>query len=1744
MDPGHRRSNPRLTDVDGSHQQVMERPADLEQRFKDGEAWRLVDVLLSGGAPWGFTLRGGREHREPLLITKVEEGSKAAAVSLQVGDELININDFPLSGYRQEAICLVKGSYKTLSLVVKRNMKMVDIVAQKMPSESDVHVARSFLTKILRSSMRRNEPVSRPHSWHATKFNESQSETAKIQSPPPPVWHTRYDASSSSTDLSTGWEQTNLRRVSDQFSSLGSMDSLEHVPHPYPSGRLSPAKSNTSAEHLGGGGGGGGKRDSAYSSFSTSSGTPDYTLSKSNAASTENVLYKVSQWDSGGRHSNGRHSQSLSEGAKADERAGYLQLPGGPAGRESPRPEEQPPGPRPSNSGRASFGPVWHVPEKKKPTHSPSPPPPLPPVRSDSFAATKVHEKGLVIAYPEDPDPHLHTKAPEASDTRRGYSLSAKNDAGGPHVSSDSYHHNQLNSNKLYSLSSTDVRLGPPPYAYTPYHQRQYSDESTFYSQPRTPSAAKPHNISAYYSSMQELPTNNFTQTYGHTQTPAPATSLSSTAIDQNPDGAGHTRYYCVTARQPASQAQVGKTEDGGRGACVETVSSERAPLSPQTLQKTKYQLSQPQPAHPTAKDSNGYGQQDDPAPRHKLPAVLAPPAGPEGPAKHGGDNRGSQRRLDVQNAEAHYMSYPPSRQPDQRRSLSTQHREPDVRPGGPQGVGISPQTTPLLHSLSSESAGRGDAPDPLTLQQMRRSERFATTLRCEIQMRRAKLQKSKSVAALSGTSEAAEEEEEAAEAESQENSVASPSSEGSFSSTYKDHLKEAQARVLKATSFRRRDLEPVLLEHSGSDGLPGYPSSVLGRKDSNPLPSVSEAPPSRSGGSQVTRIGGRKRFTTERKVRSYSEPDKIHEVGVEEGVAPPERADSMTDRRKLFETTGKPAFPKPLPKHGPQSSSEAPREPQARALAPSRGSEDGLCEARTRGLPPAEYPEEARGLEVSHRQALLEQQRLGTFAEYEATWSLPKKPAETRASGRYRSADNILDPAAEERTKPTCVHERSRSSPSADLYGQNIPVPGRKSAEHCQPEHQPAAQNHKVSSLPPGQPLCVHVQHRGGSSPPVRSSSRNHGDGRAPERPADTDRFPEPPPPPVTAQSPEHRLSAGPGPGCHRPSDSALPGSDPSSEPPAGPRRRAPAPLRPPPPRLDRPRCPEIAPLLGKSQEALTACSPIKELNPAPVAAPSPRSLSEQSQGLPENKRGGDNPVAPSNPQPAPPSLSGPSGQAKPSMDGQRSPSPQFAPQRLTDKPPASLQDENSTRTENVMENSSSPSARKVPIKIVHSESLTEKESRHYLLHSDSQAGPQAPGALSQVGSLGAPDQSYSLFCAYSRQRDPEPQAEGEPDPGPALHADLRLHIDSDTSPEIEQQAAAGFPTAPPPDVAPPATHLPAPPTTEDPPPPPEAPSSNGVAPASLSQDDQKREELARDIMGKDRSLAEVLDQSRMKTTMDLMEGIFPQEQQLLEGAHQRRKVGPKQASPRAAEDRNGEDEAATAVALVTSSTYYSTSAPKAELLIKMKDMQQEEEPGSEDELPDNDQELADKKQELIDSLSRKLRVLREARESVQEDVLDNNALGREVEATVQQACRPNELDKFRMFVGDLDKVVSLLLSLSGRLARVENALNSLEEDAPTEERRTLTDKRKLLIRQHEDAKELKDNLDRREGVVYDILAGCLPEESLDDYQHFVKMKSALIIEQRKLEDKIKLGEEQLKCLTDSLPLEQRMAL
>ncbi|XP_057574007.1 protein Shroom2 isoform X2 [Hippopotamus amphibius kiboko] len=1487
---------------------------------------------------------------------KIEEGSKAAAVDqLLAGDEIVGINDIGLSGFRQEAICLVKGSHKTLKLVVKR----------------------------------RNELSWRPHSWHATKFPDSHPDTA---SPVPststcPSRPGRHHASSSSQDLSSGaWEQTNLQRTSDHFSSLGSVDSLDQHAQSFPSGCLSAARSNSSIDHLGGPS----KRDSAYSSFSTSSSTPDHTLPRADASSAENILYKVGLWEASTLGSS-RQGLAASDPPGVDERLGCLPPRFPCDSSRSPRPGDSPE-PKLAASGRSSFGPVWYVPDKKK--APPSPPPPPPPLRSDSFAATKSHEKTQGSPFSEAATtqhfPGL-TRAPSHSDWRpdaadqpqrpvrpadrrragsSGCAQGVHLDCGWPPCDSRARALPGAPSRLQASLSSTDVRC--PQSSPACQHPRHSSDESPFFHEGVRADRFLDENA-----------------------TPVGWPS----AGDQKGDCGAQSRCYCVTSR---------RGPQGSAPAAQPGCYPPRLDAAPGVRQRAR--------AAPAARAAEGHclGAEEPPG------AGLVEKAGVKRVA--GGFARAGR------------------------------------------GGEVCPLQTPMLQSLTWDGARRPDTGRDGTAERLpseapagkplRRSDRFATTLRNEIQQRRARLQKSRSSAALAGAAEEEEAEEAGAGArpwgpQPARGSGAAP--EAGFPGSYKDHLKEAQARVLRATSFRRRDLEPS-------------------PEDPDTTPRVWEAapsrPPSRAGGAlPASRIAGRRRFTAEQKLKSYSEPEKMNEVGLagddrrrQRPALSNETVRTFADRWKFFEETSKPVGQRPGPRPAP---CEFPKEKPDRLWTVGPGKEGKVG----RSDPP---------------------QRLGTFAEYQASWREQRKAPEARSSGRYHSADNILDVGLDQHERPQYIHERSRSSPSTDLYKQEASVEPRWQTED-------PGEHRELSSAVRAEEGCPIP--RQADAPCAEDGAGAQRDPRQPSQVSEPPGAPEAPEVP-----PEGRGRAGTLPRDYRYPEERAPADPPARPLSAAALARRPAPQRLPPPRRE-PRPPGSAagdPATGAPASAHVgapggpwpAAPEVCAGHPALARSPG-ASVGKLSAGRPA-----DGPRAAGQPagqhvderaawplrEAPPPSRFRPLHAS--AMETSRSPSPQFAPQKLTDKPPLLIQDDGSTRIERVMDNNTT--VKMVPIKIVHSESQPEKESRQGLVSVPEP--PVLPSGLErdQIKTLSTAEQSYSRFCLYSRQG-----AEPQPPSTPAPTAK-----DSRASPPALSYMKAKERTA----------------------------------------EDLKSEELAREIAGKDKSLADILDPSvKVKTTMDLMEGIFPKDEHLLEEAQQRRKLLPKVPSPRTTEEKKEEPSVPASVSLATNSTYYSTSAPKAELLIKMKDLQEQQEP-EEDSGSDPDHDLSVKKQELIESIGRKLQVLREARQSLLEDMQANSTLGDEVEALAKAVCKPNEFDKFRMFIGDLDKVVNLLLSLSGRLARVENALNNLDDSTPPGDRQSLLEKQRVLIQQHEDAKELKENLDRREGIVFDILAGYLSQDSLADYEHFVKMKSALIIEQRELEDKIHLGEEQLKCLLDSL--------
>ena len=79
---------------------------------------------------------------------------------------------------------------------------------------------------------------------------------------------------------------------------------------------------------------------------------------------------------------------------------------------------------------------------------------------------------------------------------------------------------------------------------------------------------------------------------------------------------------------------------------------------------------------------------------------------------------------------------------------------------------------------------------------------------------------------------------------------------------------------------------------------------------------------------------------------------------------------------------------------------------------------------------------------------------------------------------------------------------------------------------------------------------------------------------------------------------------------------------------------------------------------------------------------------------------------------------------------------------------------------------------------------------------------------------------------------------------------------------------------------------------------------------------------------------------------------------------------------------------------------------------------------------------------------LDKKLVVLRAEQDAVREEDEVNEALGARVCTRVTALARPAEASKYKLHVEEIGKITSLLLGLSGRLARAENALYGMSAD------------------------------------------------------------------------------------------------
>nr|XP_031547344.1 synaptopodin-2 isoform X1 [Vicugna pacos] len=81
----------------------------------------FICISMTGGAPWGFRLQGGKEQQQPLQVAKIRSQSKASGSGLCEGDEVVSINGNPCADLTYpEVIKLMESITDSLQMLIKR----------------------------------------------------------------------------------------------------------------------------------------------------------------------------------------------------------------------------------------------------------------------------------------------------------------------------------------------------------------------------------------------------------------------------------------------------------------------------------------------------------------------------------------------------------------------------------------------------------------------------------------------------------------------------------------------------------------------------------------------------------------------------------------------------------------------------------------------------------------------------------------------------------------------------------------------------------------------------------------------------------------------------------------------------------------------------------------------------------------------------------------------------------------------------------------------------------------------------------------------------------------------------------------------------------------------------------------------------------------------------------------------------------------------------------------------------------------------------------------------------------------------------------------------------------------------------------------------------------------------------------------------------------------------------------------
>lgn len=186
-----------------------------------------------------------------------------------------------------------------------------------------------------------------------------------------------------------------------------------------------------------------------------------------------------------------------------------------------------------------------------------------------------------------------------------------------------------------------------------------------------------------------------------------------------------------------------------------------------------------------------------------------------------------------------------------------------------------------------------------------------------------------------------------------------------------------------------------------------------------------------------------------------------------------------------------------------------------------------------------------------------------------------------------------------------------------------------------------------------------------------------------------------------------------------------------------------------------------------------------------------------------------------------------------------------------------------------------------------------------------------------------------------------------------------------------------------------------------------------------------------------------------------------------------------------------------------------------------------EEETGGAERE--DEKKVLGRRREELLIRIKEKVELLKE--DEVEVAVLINavRAQGERLVSTLEAQGSLAEGDKLRVHLHEVERITSLLKVLNGRLSRTEKVLMRTTDE---EQKDLLLKKKNRLQSQLAEAEELKQFRNRRSKQILKILQNLLNPHEVDQYENQLKSLEKVVAEQKEVEEKIQLGEEQIEAL------------